>query len=124
MVLHLAPRQGHAASSSTVPHLGFGSIIIAPYFWTGLPTTSPSSDAQVVKGLLSFVVPRWGMRVSSAPYDRPVSSHWRVFFLALSALMTYLVLTHWIRALRKRPSALEGMSPCFFENPTSRSRPR
>ena len=79
--------------------LGFGSIIVGFHnVWTGLPTIlTVIGWAQVVKGLLSFVVPRWGMRgLQRVSYER--AREFVIggfFFLALSALMTYLVLTRW-----------------------------
>ena len=79
--------------------LGFGSIIVAFHdVWTGLPTILTIIGwAQVVKGLVSFVVPSWGMRgLQRVSPDRAREFViGGVFLLALSALMTYLVLTHW-----------------------------
>jgi hypothetical protein len=79
--------------------LGFGSIIIAFHnVWTGLPMILTIIGwAQVVKGLVSFVVPSWGMRgLQRVSPDRAQEFIiGGVFFLMLSALMIYLVLTHW-----------------------------
>jgi hypothetical protein len=77
--------------------LGFGSIIVAFHnVWSGLPMVLTIIGwAQVTKGLLNFVVPALGMR--SLQRVSPERA-WEfvvagVMFLALSALMWYLVLT-------------------------------
>ena len=76
--------------------LVFGSVIVAFHnVWTGLPTVlTVIGWAQIIKALVSFVMPQWGMRgLQRVSYDR---AHefviGGVFFLALSALMTYVVL--------------------------------
>ena len=76
--------------------LGFGSIIVGFHnVWTGLAMILTLLGwAQVIKGLLSFVRPQWGMRgLQRVSYER---AHEFVIggflFLALSALMAYLVL--------------------------------
>lgn len=77
--------------------LVFGAVIVGFHnVWTGLPTVlTVIGWAQVLKALLSFVVPQWGMRsLQRVSYDRArefvVGG---VFSLALSALMTYIALT-------------------------------
>jgi uncharacterized protein YjeT (DUF2065 family) len=79
--------------------LGFGSFIVAFHnVWTGLPVILTLVGwAQVVKGLLSFVVPRLGLRsLHRVSYERANEFViGGVFFLALSALMAYLALTRW-----------------------------
>lgn len=75
----------------------FGSIIVAFHnVWTGLPVVlTVIGWAQIIKALVSFVVPQWGMRgLQRVSYDR---AHEFVvggfFFLALSGLMLYVILT-------------------------------
>jgi hypothetical protein len=75
--------------------LGFGSIIVGFHnVWSGLPTIlTVIGWSQVLKGLVSFVMPQWGMRsLRRVSYER---AHefviGGVLFLALSALMAYLV---------------------------------
>ena len=77
--------------------LTFGSLIVAFHnVWTGLPIVLTLMGwAQVIKALVSFVMPQWGMRgLERVSYDRTrefvVGG---VVFLALSALMLYIVLT-------------------------------
>lgn len=76
--------------------LTFGSLIVAFHnVWTGLPTVlTVIGWAQIVKALVSFVMPQWGMRgLQRVSYDRAhefVAGG--VAFLALSALMLYIVL--------------------------------
>ena len=74
----------------------FGSIIVSFHnVWTGLATVlTVIGWAQVAKGLVSLVAPRLGMR----SLERVSADRAREFvaagavFLALSALMAYLVL--------------------------------
>ncbi len=75
----------------------FGSVIVGFHnVWTGLPMVLTLIGwAQVMKALVSFVMPQWGMRgLQRVSYDR---AHefvvGGVIFLALSALMLYIVLT-------------------------------
>jgi hypothetical protein len=75
----------------------FGSVIVGFHnVWTGLPMVLTLIGwAQVIKALVSFVMPQWGMRgLQRVSYDR---AHefvvGGVVFLALSALMLYIVLT-------------------------------
>jgi hypothetical protein len=75
----------------------FGSVIVAFHnVWTGLPMVLTLIGwAQVIKALVSFVMPQWGMRgLQRVSYDR---AHefvvGGVVFLALSALMLYIVVT-------------------------------
>ena len=77
--------------------LTFGSLIVAFHnVWTGLPIVLTLMGwAQVIKALVAFVMPQWGMRgLERVSYDRT-----RDFvvgglvFLAMSALMLYIVLT-------------------------------
>jgi hypothetical protein len=77
--------------------LTFGSLIVAFHnVWTGLPIVLTLIGwAQVIKALVSFVMPQWGMRgLERVSYDRTrefvVGG---VVFLAMSALMLYIVLT-------------------------------
>ena len=77
--------------------LVFGSLIVAFHnVWTGLATVLTLIGwAQVLKALVSFVMPQWGMRgLQRVSYDR---AHefvvGGVVFLALSGLMLYVVLT-------------------------------
>ena len=77
--------------------LTFGSLIVAFHnVWTGLPIVLTLMGwAQVIKALVSFVMPQWGMRgLERVSYDRTrdfvVGG---VVFLAMSALMLYIVLT-------------------------------
>jgi hypothetical protein len=76
--------------------LTFGSLIVAFHnVWTGLPTVlTVIGWAQIIKALLSFVRPQWGLRsfqrVSpERSYEFVIAG---VLFLALSALMAYLAL--------------------------------
>src|SRR5688572_21284825 len=75
----------------------FGSMIVAFHnVWTGLPMVLTILGwAQVTKGLISFVMPQWGMRgLQRVSYDRTHEFVVGGFvFLALSALMLYIVLT-------------------------------
>ena len=75
----------------------FGAVIVGFHnVWTGLPTVlTVIGWAQVLKALLSFVIPQWGLRsLQRVSYDR---THefvvGGIFSLALSALMTYIALT-------------------------------
>lgn len=75
----------------------FGSVIVGFHnVWTGLPMVLTLIGwAQVIKALVSFVMPQWGMRgLQRVSYDR---AHEFVVgglvFLALSALMVYIVVT-------------------------------
>jgi len=75
----------------------FGSVIVGFHnVWTGLPMVLTLIGwAQVIKALVSFVMPQWGMRgLQRVSYDR---AHEFVVgglvFLALSALMLYIVVT-------------------------------
>jgi hypothetical protein len=75
----------------------FGSVIVGFHnVWTGLPMVLTLIGwAQVIKALVSFVIPQLGMRgLERVSYDR---AHefvvGGVVFLALSALMLYIVLT-------------------------------
>jgi hypothetical protein len=76
--------------------LGFGSIVVAFHnVWTGLPMVLTIVGwAHVAKALLNFVAPQIGMR--SLERVSPERTHEMVtaggLFLALSALMWYLVL--------------------------------
>ena len=77
--------------------LTFGSLIVAFHnVWTGLPIVLTLMGwAQVIKALVAFVMPQWGMRgLERVSYDRTrdfvVGG---VVFLAMSALMLYIVLT-------------------------------
>lgn len=77
--------------------LAFGSLIVAFHnVWAGLPTVlTVLGWAQVLKGLISFVMPQWAMRgLQRVSVER---AHEFVIggflFLALSALMGYVVLT-------------------------------
>jgi hypothetical protein len=76
--------------------LTFGSLIVAFHnVWTGLPTVlTVIGWAQIVKALVSFVMPQWGMRgLQRVSYDRAHEfGAGGVAFLALSALMLYIVL--------------------------------
>ena len=74
----------------------FGAVIVGFHnVWTGLPTVlTVIGWAQLLKALISFVMPQWGLRgLQRVSYDR---AHefvvGGVVFLALSALMTYIVL--------------------------------
>jgi hypothetical protein len=75
--------------------LSFGSIIVAFHnVWTGLPTIlTVIGWAQVAKGLVSLVAPQLGMRslerVSPERSGEFVAAG--AVFLALAALMAYLV---------------------------------
>jgi hypothetical protein len=75
--------------------LSFGSIIVAFHnVWTGLPTVlTVIGWAQVAKGLLSLVAPQFGMRSLErvAPERAGEFVAAGAVFLALSALMGYLV---------------------------------
>ena len=77
--------------------LTFGSLIVAFHnVWTGLPIVLTLMGwAQVIKALVSFVMPRWGMRgLERVSYDRTRDFVLGgVVFLAMSALMLYIVLT-------------------------------
>ena len=77
--------------------LTFGSLIVAFHnVWTGLPAVlTVIGWAQLVKALVSFVMPQWGMRgLQRVSYDRTRDFvGGGVFFLALSGLMLYIVLT-------------------------------
>jgi len=75
----------------------FGSVIVGFHnVWTGLPMVLTLIGwAQVMKALVNFVVPQWGMRgLQRVSYER---AHefvvGGVFFLALSALMLYIIVT-------------------------------
>ena len=75
----------------------FGSVIVGFHnVWTGLPMVLTLIGwAQVIKALMSFVMPQWGMRgLQRVSYER---AHEFVVgglvFLALSALMLYIVVT-------------------------------
>lgn len=75
----------------------FGSVIVGFHnVWTGLPMVLTLIGwAQVVKALVSFVMPQWGMRgLQRVSYER---AHefvvGGIVFVALSALMVYIVLT-------------------------------
>jgi hypothetical protein len=76
--------------------LSFGAIVVSFHnVWTGLPVIlTVIGWMQVAKGLLSFVVPRWGMRslerVSPERAGEFVAAG--VVFLVLSALTGYLAL--------------------------------
>ena len=77
--------------------LVFGSIIVAFHnVWTGLPTVlTVIGWAQIIKALVSFVVPQWGMRglqrvSAERAHEFAVGG---VIFLGLGALMIYTVLT-------------------------------
>jgi hypothetical protein len=76
--------------------LVFGSVIVGFHnVWTGLPAVlTVIGWAQVLKASVSFVMPQWGMRgLQRVSYER---AHEFVvggfIFLALSALMLYIVL--------------------------------
>ena len=75
----------------------FGAVIVGFHnVWTGLPTVlTVIGWAQILKALISFVMPQWGMRsLQRVSYDRSrefvVGG---VVSLALGALMTYIALT-------------------------------
>jgi hypothetical protein len=77
--------------------LAFGSLIVAFHnVWAGLPTVlTVIGWGQVLKGLVSFDMPQWAMRgLQRVSVER---AHEFVIggylFLALSALMGYVVLT-------------------------------
>ena len=76
--------------------LSFGSIIVSFHnVWTGLPTVlTVIGWAQVAKGLVSLVAPRLGMRSLErvAPERAWEFVAAGAVFLALGALMGYLVL--------------------------------
>ena len=75
--------------------LGFGAFIVAFHnVWTGLPMVLTLLGwAQVIKGLLSFVWPQLGMRGLQrvAPERAGEFRVGGILFLALAALMAYLV---------------------------------
>lgn len=77
--------------------LTFGSLIVAFHnVWTGLPMVLTLIGwAQVIKALISFVMPQWGMRgLERVSYDRTREFViGGVVSLAMSALMLYIVLT-------------------------------
>ena len=75
----------------------FGAVIVGFHnVWTGLPMLlTVIGWAQLLKALISFVMPQWGLRsLQRVSYDRArefvVGG---VVSLALSALMTYIALT-------------------------------
>lgn len=75
--------------------LGFGAFIVAFHnVWTGLPMILTLIGwAQIIKALVSFVWPQFGMRGLQrvAPERAGEFRVGGVLFLALAALMTYLV---------------------------------
>lgn len=77
--------------------LVFGSLIVAFHnVWTGLATVLTLIGwAQVLKALVSFVMPQWGMRGLQRVSDDRAHEFvvGGVVFLALSALMLYIVVT-------------------------------
>lgn len=78
--------------------LGFGTIIVSFHnVWHGWPTVlTVLGWSQVLKGATSFVIPQLGMRgLNRISLERS----WMfvvagVFFLALSGVFWYIVLTH------------------------------
>ena len=75
--------------------LGFGAIIVAFHnVWAGLPMVLTLLGwAQVIKGLVSFVWPQFAMRSLQrvAPERAGEFRVGGILFLALAALMAYLV---------------------------------
>jgi hypothetical protein len=76
--------------------LGFGSLIVAFHnVWTGLPTIlTVIGWAQIVKALVSFVRPQWGMRSLQRVSPERASEFVvaGIISLLLSALMAYMAL--------------------------------